>query len=399
MTGRITINNTNGSSFGCSSKFSLREASGRLTSCLDKSRLHLESAIRTQSYVSSSKFKQLSKVFFEPVHLLNEFPEDHPTKSMHQNDDYLCDKSGNSLTPPMNINIHHITKICDDQELSSSSTSLISAESGEVGSIMGEIDHMNKRIQTEGSVDLKSSSIERGGPSTMRANLKICPPLHITTHQESCITGDPTSVLFKRGPGRPRKYQPKDPTVPRRPRGRPRKYNGLSTSLPTSDMMIPSSSGGGRLTTNNQIIIKSEDTTTTTTTTLLHTGSSRLLNLINEDTKIDTIQPPPQPTTMQRQIGGTKHYFTNRILLPSQQAVDMFHDGIIDDSTPVFSDVNSLPMVSISPFKRGPGRPRKYPPKDPNAPKRKPGRPRKYPPKDPSVPKRPRGRPRKYAVE
>lgn len=44
--------------------------------------------------------------------------------------------------------------------------------------------------------------------------------------------------------------------------------------------------------------------------------------------------------------------------------------------------------------KRGPGRPRKNPPKDPNASKGKPGRPRKNPPKDPNAPKGKPGRPR-----
>ena len=44
--------------------------------------------------------------------------------------------------------------------------------------------------------------------------------------------------------------------------------------------------------------------------------------------------------------------------------------------------------------KRGRGRPRIHPPKDPNAPKGKPGRPRIHPPKDPNVPKGKPGRPR-----
>lgn len=45
--------------------------------------------------------------------------------------------------------------------------------------------------------------------------------------------------------------------------------------------------------------------------------------------------------------------------------------------------------------KRGPGRPRVHPPKDPNEPKRPVGRPRIHPPKDLNEPKRRRGRPRK----
>ena len=45
--------------------------------------------------------------------------------------------------------------------------------------------------------------------------------------------------------------------------------------------------------------------------------------------------------------------------------------------------------------KRGVGRPRKNPPPDPEAPKRKPGRPRVRPLPDPNQPRRPVGRPRK----
>lgn len=50
------------------------------------------------------------------------------------------------------------------------------------------------------------------------------------------------------------------------------------------------------------------------------------------------------------------------------------------------------------PVKRGPGRPRKHPLPDPNAPKRGPGRPRKHPLPEPDTPKRGPGRPRKYPL-
>ena len=50
-------------------------------------------------------------------------------------------------------------------------------------------------------------------------------------------------------------------------------------------------------------------------------------------------------------------------------------------------------------IKRTVGRPRKHPPKDPNAPKNPVGRPRKNPPPDPNMPKRPVGRPRKIELE
>ena len=50
-------------------------------------------------------------------------------------------------------------------------------------------------------------------------------------------------------------------------------------------------------------------------------------------------------------------------------------------------------------IKRTVGRPRKHPPKDPNAPKNPVGRPRKNPPPDPNMPKRLVGRPRKIELE
>ena len=65
---------------------------------------------------------------------------------------------------------------------------------------------------------------------------------------------------------------------------------------------------------------------------------------------------------------------------------------------PLKQEVFKTELGSI--VKRGPGRPRKYPVKDPSLPKRKRGRPRKHPLPEPGVPipKRKRGRPRKHPL-